>query len=198
MMRKPIPKLPKKPTAGKPTDTILSSVWWNKLWLYLKAIQPLYPDNLTIVSNMNGTISCRRTLAGSTAASSTGDTYNGMFKVIDTSTESEQKISVVDGLDETAQYAGRIQVNGFVVSVPQTELTVTESGYICLEASLLGDPATAAQVVVKFYTALPDYADGYACQLISQVNIIDGTLSFSQEFVTQFMFIIGKCADVVG
>ena len=124
-----------------------------------------------------------------------GDRYNGMFKVTNTSDETDQKLKIIDGLDSDATNCGRIQVNGFMVDVVVPELTITGDAWIYLEAELVGSPvASSATIEIKQQATELDFEVGYARQLISRVTFADSKItSFSRENVSQFMHVIKRC-----
>lgn len=125
---------------------------------------------------------------------SSGDSYNGMCKAINTSDNTFQKIKIVDGADTEASNCGKFNVNKFMADVVSDEFTITEPCFIYLESVLIADPATSAVVVLKQSSSYPEYEDGYARQVVSRVGFEDGKITYhSQEPISQFMHVIGEC-----
>ncbi|MDD5726992.1 MAG: hypothetical protein PHV59_00370, partial [Victivallales bacterium] len=120
--------------------------------------------------------------------------YNGMFKVINTSDNEVQKISIVDGFDEDSLTCGRVQVNQFMADVVSEELTITGNAWLYLEAALVGDPVTGATAEVIQYTEEQDYEAGKARALVARVMFADDKITkFSRENVPPVLYIIGAC-----
>jgi hypothetical protein len=113
-----------------------------------------------------------------------GDSYNGMFKVIDVSDGETQKLKIVDGfadVPETYSYAGDALINDAIATnIAAKEFTITGNSFIYLIVYL----STFGNIVanIEKFDAKQDYELSKSKTLISRVKFADNKITgFSQE-----------------
>jgi len=135
------------------------------------------------------------------ANNTTGKTCKGYFKVIKTA---DDKIKIVDGMNEEATNCGNVSVNKLALApVAATELIITADAFIyleCLGVYNSGVLISSTNTIVQYATEQP-WESGKEKQLISRVkftapiapattgNITD----FSNEPVSSRLNIRGAC-----
>jgi hypothetical protein len=126
-----------------------------------------------------------------------GDTYNGMFKVIDVSDGEAQKLKIVDGfadVPETYSYAGDALINDAIATdIAAKEFTITGNCFIYLIVYITVFGNIVANI--EKFDAKQDYELGKSKTLISRVKFADGKITkFSQEIHGMITgFIDGEC-----
>ena len=123
-----------------------------------------------------------------------GDTYKGYFKVIQTA---DNKIKIVDGMDEEAANCGNVSVNKLALApVTATELTITGNAFIylqCLGVYTLGVLTSSTNTIVQYATE-QSWETGKEKELISRVIFADNKISdFSNEPVSSRVDIKRVC-----
>ena len=121
-----------------------------------------------------------------------GDTYNGMFKIIQTAAD---KIKIVDGKNESSSIAGKVNINYFPASAAVQEFTITKSGYIYLQCKLVGSPdATGATGTIILSETEKESVSGDYYDLISRVDFADEKISdYNRENVNKNIIMGGDC-----
>ena len=135
---------------------------------------------------------------GATANTGAGESYNGYFKVINTSDVTNQKIKIINGLDEAGTTAGTIKLNGFHAPADVKEFAITSYTEIYLESVLIPGTTITATATIKSAASFPTAEQGKDKCLIaiigwnSETNKIDGE---HREDVILEKFIYGRCID---
>ena len=133
---------------------------------------------------------------GSAESTPGGDSYNGYFKLVKTD---DDKIKIIDGFNDTAANAAKVNVNYFPVTVAASEFTITADSFIYLECQLKyeveGSPnATGASAtIIQSATELESEAGTFRA-LISRVTFEAGAIDFSRENVPLNILMSGACS----
>lgn len=107
------------------------------------------------------------------------DSYNGMFKMIQTATD---KIKIINGIDEESANCGIVQVNKLSSqAIPVTELTIAADCYIYRKAVAVmsGDPETMTSADVTFEQSayFPEWEAGMEKEVLGEVKFANGKIA---------------------
>jgi len=128
---------------------------------------------------MNENLASHGFLAGDSSS------YNGYFKVTDTSVKDED--GEVTELKINTTY-GIMQLNSGIVTVPASEISVRESDkFIILRSSLLQTVIVSSDVF--------EYTEGESNIVIASFNVVDGLITdlVQQNYGQPLGIILGKC-----
>ena len=125
-------------------------------------------------TNQLGRVISRVNFPAPTSSSEGGDggeIYNGMFKVIDSTTTGAPQVSVVDGNDINASIAGIAQINTNIIDVNKTvNIGITDDSYIILKAVYDGTNITTSIIATHDFT----YSNNESHYIIARV-LFNGT-----------------------
>jgi len=182
------PVLPKKPT--RDVDKISAS-WLLRLMDCIEwAMNHPKGDGKTIYRN-GETISTIRQSVNAPGNSTTGDSYNGMFKVVKTA---DNKIKIVDGFaDDYTAYtkAGDALINDTLFNdITAVEFTITANSFIYLIS-------TGSTPTIQLFTSKQTYELGKSKTLISRIEFADSKITKASQEVHGPItgFIDGDCAQ---
>jgi hypothetical protein len=172
-MKRIIPDLPIKPAPGNAKTTILCSAWWSRVWKYLEAVRPLRPDNLTIVENLNGTMSALSRRSGPRQLDG-NDEYQGPWKTIDITNEVGQPaVRICNSKSDNSALIGSVFAYELVI-IEDSEGDYGARRYVSLGNLIRTDQSsTNTQTVLSmpsWYSSMGFYPTGKSNEIAIVTN----------------------------
>ena len=171
---------------------------------------PFFSNWTEAVSYLNEKINKQKIIAGrniqtentgygvrinGSAESSPGDGFNGMFKILNTSTKESQKLKIIDGMKMYEGFAGSFMVNDRLIGVPEVEVEIAANNrYLVIELKNTLQVITAE---IKAMEVIPTQSTpGIGYILLCRIIMKDGKISkIGRQIVPWQNYIIGNCIN---
>ena len=125
-----------------------------------------------------------------------GDTYNGYFKLINTSDDDDQKIKIVYGYDIDNAKCGYATINGTVFDIDVDELVITATAYIYLQSVYDTVAETTGTPTIEQSASFPTYEENKFKRFLGNAYYADSKITgkpVQQQFGAINGETVGEC-----